>query len=136
MRGLSLGPYQTGQLAWLNHMQLQRLRLALSGHEAGPREESSDVNNGGVGGSPKSSSLQTCSRCNALALIALHLGKAFTGPFVFLAGCYNVTHSLLSLATVSIRGCETEEAMTAGILKRTHSIYFTGFSALRATVVS
>lgn len=63
-------------------------------------------------------------------------GKAFAGPFVFLAGCYNVTHSLLSLATVSFRGCETEEAMTAGILKRTHSIYFTGFSALRATVVS
>ena len=66
----------------------------------------------------------------------LTYGKAFAGRCVFLAGCYNVTHSLLSLATVSVGGCETEEAMTAGILKRTHSIYFTGFSALRATVVS
>lgn len=35
--------------------------------------EASHVNNGGVGGSPESSSLQTRNRSNAPALIALHL---------------------------------------------------------------
>lgn len=77
VRGLSLGPYQTGQLARLNQMQLRRLRLALSVHEVGPRVEASDVNNGGVGGSLESCSLQTCSRSNALGLIALHLWEGF-----------------------------------------------------------
>lgn len=136
MRGLTLGLYQTGQLARLNQMQLRRPRLALSAPGAGGHgKRRSDVNNGGVGGSPESSSLQTRSCSNALALIALHLWEAGS-PGVFLAGCYNVTPSLLLLATVSYRGCGTEEAVTAGIFKRTHSIYFTGCAALRATVVS
>lgn len=92
--------------------------------------EARDVNNGGVGGSLERCSLQTRRRSNVLALIALHLWDGVRRR------CYNVTHSLLSLATVSCRGREREAAMTAGIPKRTHSIYFTGCSALRATVAS
>lgn len=79
VRGLSMGLYQTGQLAWLNQMQLRRLRLALSVYEAWPRVEASNVNNGGVGDSLESSSLQTCSRSDPD--LSLPAGRGSSGFF-------------------------------------------------------
>lgn len=101
-------------------------------------------NGGGVDARQRAAAFKCAGRSDALTPDrSSPVGKGGRGGLrrgigFFKRGCYNVTRSLLSLATVSPReACETEASVTAEILKRTRRRSFRGAcGALRATVVS